>query len=616
MKGYKIGVNYWASNAGMYMWRRFDESVVRRDFEMLRSHGVDTVRIFPLWPDFQPVTDALVGSHHTFHFRVDDQPLKTSAGLDPTMMERFGKVLDLAEEMGFKVIVALITGWMSGRLFVPPLLMNKNPLTDPLAIVWECKFIREFIPAFKDRGCIIAWEPGNECNCLTTALRDRAINPEQAELWMSAITSAIRSSDSTRPVYTGLYMNNLSDPWNIMMLSEYADGQTTHPYPLFTPYCSKESLLKMRAALHSAAQSAMYMGITGQPCLVEEIGTLGATVLSDDYSPEYLEKAMFSSLQYGTEGFLWWCGFDQDRFDFPPYDGAAIERTLGVAYSDGTPKALLSKMSEMSSDVESIGELPPCRKDALVIITNPEESWKHAYGSFCMAAQAGATVEFAYKSNKLRDSKRYIIPSLSRDTQLKFIDELIDKIHDGARLLITYDGGHVAPFERLVGFAVKGREASPKHRKFSLGGADFNLTTANNLVISPRVCEVLVSEGDDIILTRNRLGKGEVYFLNVNIESLYTDTYAPEDTELYRMYLDFLGGETKPLTLDTKYASVTYHDYPNGDVAVLITKYTDDSEIGFRLNDGYKLKDAKMCQIANNRLHFDKNYCYILLSRN
>ena len=610
-----VGCNYWASNAGVYMWRNFDARVIEQDFKLLSEHGVDTIRVFPLWPDFQPVTDALVGSSHAHHIRSGDQPLKTRAGLDPLMMERFGIMLDLAEKYGFKVIVALITGWMSGRLFVPPLLMNKNPLTDPLAIVWECKFIGEFVPAFKDRKCILAWEPGNECNCLTTVLRDRAITPEQAELWFSAITNTIRVQDPSRPVFTGLYVNNLGHPFDIKMMAQYADAQTTHPYPLFTPYCSKEPLTAMRAALHSAAQTALFMGASGQGCLVEEIGTLGATILSDDYSAKYLESSFFSSLQCGSLGYLWWCAFDQDHLDFAPYDGTAIEQTLGLSYNDGKPKPVLKKLSEMKGAEEAIGDLPAPRSFATVILTDHENSWRSSYAAFCLAAGAGGNVEFMYKSDPLKASDRYIIPSLSKDTALKFMSELIEKIEGGAKLLITYDGGHIAPFERLTGLKVKGREVAPSLKKFKLLGKDMEICAEKNLLIDPGFTEVLAKDGENIILTRKRMGLGEVYFLNAPLEAAYSEMHSPEESGLSLIYKFFFEGCDIPLSLDSDKCYVTYHDMPNGDIKVLITSFDSAKNIGISIGDGYDVCETKFCAIANNRLSLSNSYAYILLSR-
>ena len=609
-----VGVNYWASNAGMYMWRNFDIEVVRRDFDLLKEFGVDTVRLFPLWPDFQPVTDALVGSHHTYHLRSGDQPLKSFGGLDTDMMARFGAVLDLAEERGFKVIVGLLTGWMSGRLFVPELLMNKNPLTDPLCIVWECRFIREFVLYFKDRSCIVAWEPGNECNCLVTALRDRSLTEEQAELWISAITATIRAADHERPVYSGMYSNEIDNPFSITMLKNYVDTQTPHPYPLFTPYCSMESLTTMRAALHSAAQTSMYSGVTNQPCLVEEIGTLGHTVISDEFGAEYFEKAFWSSMQYGGTGFLWWCAFDQDKFDFPPYDGAAIERTLGMFTSELAPKPVAAKMKEMKLAAESLPSLSPAIPDAHVILTNPKESWKSAYGAFCLAAQAGATVDFSYKSSPLRDGERYIIPCLSIDTELKFMDELIERIEKGAKLLITYAGGHIYPFEKLTGLAVRGREKAGRKMSATIADKRVEISTDYSLRLEPRGAQVLLYSGEDILLTKNKLGDGEVYFLNAPLEYSYTESYAPCESGIYEIYKLFMDCD-KPLGLESDKCSLTYHTTDEGSVAVLVTRFDDREIIPYTLANGYRIKDTKFCENVNCCLKFGGFYGYIELEK-
>ena len=64
------------------------------------------------------------------------------------MIERFQYFADRAEENGLKLVVGLVTGWMSGRLFVPPALEGLNVLTDPLAIQWETRLVRYFVKRF------------------------------------------------------------------------------------------------------------------------------------------------------------------------------------------------------------------------------------------------------------------------------------------------------------------------------------------------------------------------------------------------------------------------------------------------------------------------------------
>ena len=49
------GINYWDSAHATRMWQEFDETVIDADMQVLRSAGVNSLRIFPLWEDFQPV---------------------------------------------------------------------------------------------------------------------------------------------------------------------------------------------------------------------------------------------------------------------------------------------------------------------------------------------------------------------------------------------------------------------------------------------------------------------------------------------------------------------------------------------------------------------------------
>ena len=49
------GCNYWSSEAGLRMWRDWSEAAVEKDLAALKECGMNTVRLFPLWPDFQPV---------------------------------------------------------------------------------------------------------------------------------------------------------------------------------------------------------------------------------------------------------------------------------------------------------------------------------------------------------------------------------------------------------------------------------------------------------------------------------------------------------------------------------------------------------------------------------
>ena len=184
-----IGCNYWAKHAGMYMWSDWRPNVVKEEIAALAKNGVTVMRVFPLWSDFQPLTGdcRAGGDYRAFRFR-DNRPLPNDAGVDPEMIGRFRFLCDTARDNGVKLIVGLVTGWMSGRQFVPSVFEERNVLTDPEALMWQTRFVKFFVDALKDHPAIAAWDYGNECNCLG------AWDAKQAGFynWMDHIGMAIR----------------------------------------------------------------------------------------------------------------------------------------------------------------------------------------------------------------------------------------------------------------------------------------------------------------------------------------------------------------------------------------------------------------------------------------
>lgn len=606
MKNFMAGCNYWASNAGMLMWRHFDKKVVENDLKLLASFGTDTIRVFPLWCDFQPVEDTFTRA--PTRMRMHGVPVTRKDVIDEKQSENFSFLLDTAEKLGLRVIVALLTGWMSGRLFAPAFLLGKNLLTDPEAIVWECGFIKAFVSRFKDRKCITAWEPGNECNCL-----DYSVNAAQAEHWLMCITNAIRAADATRPVYAGMHSLTCEGTWSIPVSAQYTDMQTTHPYPLFTPFCQTEQLTSMRAALHAAAESVYYASVARQKCLVEEIGTLGPMMIGEKYAPEYLEKAFTTSLQYGAAGFLWWCAFDQDRLDFAPYDAITVERNLGLVYSDGSPKPVLYRLKEVKERLRETGELPPPDVHAAVILSNGQDDWQTAYGAFVLAAQAGYTVAFSREEQELPESEYYILPCIAGTNGIPktLLSALKARVNAGAKLLVTYDGGQIGDFESLTGLCVKGRTAQDKTVSFCVGGKTVSLRARYSLLCESAGAASLAENGDGVLFSRNKFGKGEVYFLNAPLECAYTQMHEPCESGLHAVYAEFLRGIERPLQVLSDRCAATYHKLSDRETAVFITSFEERGSAAFVLQEGSRIRESKFCKIEKGRIVFESAAAYI-----
>lgn len=108
-----IGANYWASHAGPRMWRDWDAEVVARDFAQLAAFGIQVLRVFPLWPDFQPIHTLRGGGGTFMEVRFGEAPLPSDepgkSGVDAEMLRRFGVMADLAADNVFFLSVPLET---------------------------------------------------------------------------------------------------------------------------------------------------------------------------------------------------------------------------------------------------------------------------------------------------------------------------------------------------------------------------------------------------------------------------------------------------------------------------------------------------------------------------
>jgi len=338
-----VGANYWASHAGTHMWADWRPEVVAQDLKRLRENGLQVLRVFPLWSDFQPITQLRTIRGEPMEVRHGEEVLPDDecgrAGLSADMLVRFTSFLDLLHQHDLKCIVGLLTGWMSGRLHVPPALDGLNVLTDAIAIEWELKFVRHFVSRFREHPAIAGWDLGNECNCMAPVA-----TRQEAYVWTATIADAIRASDPDHPVVSGLHGLSPKGDWTMQDQGELLDLLTTHPYPVFTPHCDQDPVDTIRTVLHSAAQSRYYADLGGKPCLCQEIGTLGPMIASEPVAAAFARSCLFSLWAHDCHGMIWWCAHDQTELTHAPYDWKAAERELGLLRVDGTAKPVLAEM--------------------------------------------------------------------------------------------------------------------------------------------------------------------------------------------------------------------------------------------------------------------------------
>ena len=528
-----FGVNYWASHAGIYTWRDWKPEIIEEDFKKLSSAGVKVLRVFPLWCDFQPIT-ALYDYAGIFkEVSHGDEFLDASteegrAGVSLSMMEKFDYFVDLAAKYGFKIIVSLLNGWMSGRTFAPEALRGKNLILDPFCVKWEVRFVKYFVKRFRDKQNIIAWEQGNECNCLSLVN-----NQDEAYVWSTTINDAIRSQDASRPIISGMHSLAAGEHWKIKDQAEICDVLTIHPYILFTENCMLDKMVSPRAILHSPAEQTLYEDMGKRQCLVEEIGTLGPHMGSSERAAEFVRANLFNSWAHGSSGMLWWTAFDQMNLPYAPYEWAPVERELGIFRADGSEKLMVNELRAFDKFLKEIPykNLPERNRDAVCLLS--PDDWNGAYGAFMLAKRAGIELRFADSSECAPKSKLYIIPGGAAGVTRKSVfADLLKKVENGASLLITYGRENIVPFDEIIGCKSNGRYKAGEV-SFEIDGKKLNITRDFAIDLEPCSAEVVLSDAEGKpLLTKNSYGKGYIMFFNAPIESYFAKTPAVVESEL------------------------------------------------------------------------------------
>lgn len=558
-----IGCNYWASNAGTEMWRNWDSDAVNEDLKILSEHGITHLRVFPNWRDFQPVIPMMCGRGKHKEYRLENDVVPSNEYyLDEVMLDRFSEFCDICDKYNIKLVVGLITGWMSGRVFIPSVLYGKNLYTDPTALLFEQKLVKGFILRFKERKTIYAWDLGNECNCMSPVeSRDAAAN------WTAIISNAIRANDATRPIISGMHGLSVDNDytWTIADQAEWTDILTTHPYPYWVRFANKDEIGTFRTSMHAICETKLYSGIGGKSCIAEEIGTMGPMVCSDKRAGEFLKCNLFSNFVNHTAGVMWWCANEQTNLNTAPYTWNMVEVELGMIDAKRNPKPVLKEMKKFSDFMSKFDtELPKPTEDAVCILTKSQDSWGIAYMSYCLAKQNDINLKFAYCESEIPISKVYMLPSISGPLVMPAENYQIikERVYDGATLYISLDDGILSDFNALTGTRIEDSSLMNESGSIILDDEVISYSRARRYRIEVNGAKVLAFDNNGIpAITEYEYGKGKVFFVNFPLEKMLLNESNAFDTNRYMIYNKLFANtlSEKKIISQNKYVTLTEH---------------------------------------------------------
>ncbi len=341
---FRVGVNYWPGRTAMRWWTSFDAAEVRRDFDRIAATGLDSVRIFLTWEDFQPTPDS-----------VNRQSL-----------ERLVDVADLATDASLALMPTLFTGHMSGVNWIPAWGLGpvdqkqrfrviaggsvspralRSWFSDPEMVAAQVLLATEAAKALAGHDALWAWDLGNEnSNCV--------IPPDRTagRVWLEQMTTAVREADGGAAVTIGLHMEDLEEDRNIgpVEATGFCDFLTMHGYPIYAPWASgptDEHLLGFLTKVTRWLGGGVDVVFTefGLPTSAASDGSDASaqSMLVDEATASaFVDRALRDLRLAGATGAMLWCANDYHPsiWGDPPLDQATHERSFGLWRCDGSPK--------------------------------------------------------------------------------------------------------------------------------------------------------------------------------------------------------------------------------------------------------------------------------------
>lgn len=376
---FSLGVNYWPRRSAMWMWSRFDAGEIREDFARIAALGLDTVRFFLRWDDFQPEPGAL----------------------DPQMLARLETVVDLAAQHGLVTMPTLFTGHMSGVNWLPG--WTLDPQTphgrfrtftaageSPYGIGdfytgelldAQVLFARGVGARLRAHPAVCAWDLGNEFSNL------RAARTEQdAAAWSRRLTEALEETSGI-PVTAGTHGEDLTRDNGLRLSSLDAPFAfaTMHGYSVYSGFA--RGRLDAEVVPYLAHVAAAF---SRKPLLFSEFGNptcppgksspfervalpdeppnpvvpdddplrASYACLSEEEMASYCTRVLDRLHADGRLGGYWWCWADyaEELRVMPPFDRAPHELSFGIVRSDGSEKPVAAALAAFARERRTVVE--------------------------------------------------------------------------------------------------------------------------------------------------------------------------------------------------------------------------------------------------------------------
>ena len=353
-----LGINYFPRCKGIKLWQAFDRGEVRDELAQIAAWGLDAVRIFLTWQDFQP------GEAHINHRALDSLDALLTAAADQHLF----------------VLPTLFSGPVDGAFFFPDWCLDPRPVQPAVRFIshdrevrqgalrpiftdarWrqaQMRLVDELVGFFGNHPAVWGWDLGAWAEQLPLDLSRGAW-----EDWVGQVAERIGELSPGRVRTWGLGQRAVTRrfPLSLTALAALLDQVAVSVFTFTDPRdpldllparfaCDLMRTLGVPAPLiHAIGLPTVAPGLPGvvQPDRVWR-WPRWIYLASEEEQSAYIAEALRLAFRQGVAGVFLWCYADYAPalHSEPPYDLAQWTRTCGLLRADGSEKPALAALRQ------------------------------------------------------------------------------------------------------------------------------------------------------------------------------------------------------------------------------------------------------------------------------
>lgn len=362
-----LGANYWPAEKGVYWWREFELFTSKRDFSLAAQYGLDLLRVFLLWEDFQPEINRISA--------------KTLGDLV--------RVADLAHDRRIKILPVFFCGHMRGVNWLPSWMVEsgkgegrypvfcmgkirkgrvRNMHSDREVRKAQKFLIHETADALQGHPAVWGWDLGNQSsNLIEPPSRD------SAKAWFEEMVTELGRWNSSLPITWGMDQSDLEEgripgPEELAPYCDFVSLQIHYGRAKWSdePKDEKAPLFLCLMTQWLGGKGALVgdLGIPTEPPLPyltegdrKKLG--GAGLVKESEAETLFERSLDLLKNHGIIGALArsFSDYDSSLWDRPPLEGQVAERFCGLFRRDGSAKPAARMIRHFPRERKSRGPL-------------------------------------------------------------------------------------------------------------------------------------------------------------------------------------------------------------------------------------------------------------------